>query len=129
MEHLNNILLLVKKKIEFCRDFKQAYGEKDYATLAKIANEDIPELITLVKAFNSSFRRQYLNCSKVFGLDRIQLRNGGLIARFEECSTQIMEFVNNEVQSIPELEQPDTQGIRTVSSSYASISTGSVNRW
>lgn len=129
MEHLNNILLLVKKKIEFCRDFKQAYGEKDYATLAKIANEDIPELITLVKAFNSSFRRQYLNCSKVFGLDRIQLRNGGVIARFEECSTQIMEFVNNEVQSIPELEQPDTQGIRTVSSSYASISTGSVNRW
>ena len=129
MEHLNNILQLVKKKIEFRYEFKQAYAQKDYSTLTRIANDTIPELISLVKAFNSSFRRQYVNCAKVYGLDRIQLRNGGLIARLEECSTQIMEFVNKKVDHIPELEQLDTQGIRTVSNSYASISTGSVNRW
>ena len=129
ISHLNNILLLLQKKIEFRRDFKTAYAEKNPVLLNVIAEEKIPELIEHAKRFNRSFREQFLNCSKPFGLDRIQLRNGGLIARLEETILRIREFLCGTTKSIPELEQPDTGSLNNISTSYANISTGSVNRW
>jgi hypothetical protein len=126
--HLANILAVLLKKLEFRRDFKQAYAEKDKSLLKQLAEERIPALIELTKEFNRSFRIQFLNCSKPFGLDRIQLRNGGQIARLEETAVRIQEYLNGITDSIPELEQPET-GIRTISSSYSHVSTGSVNRW
>ncbi|MBO7146841.1 MAG: hypothetical protein J6W81_03740, partial [Lentisphaeria bacterium] len=129
ISHLNNILLLLQKKMEFRRDFKTAYAEKNPVLLNMIAEEQIPELIELAKRFNLSFREQFLNCSKPFGLDRIQLRNGGLIARLEETILRIREFLCGTTKSIPELEQPDTGSLNNISTSYANISTGSVNLW
>lgn len=127
--HLANILLLLRKKLEFRRDFKCAYAARDRDALNRIAAENIPELISCVNGFNRSFRSQFLNCSKPFGLDRIQLRNGGLTTRLEETAARIREFINGTVDSIPELEPPDPGSLNNISTSYANIATGSVNRW
>ena len=128
-QHLNNILLLLVNKLIFRRDFKMAYAENNRELLKSIADERIPLLIESVKEFNKSFRVQFLNSSKPAGLDRIQLRNGGLILRLEETIVRIQEFLDGSCDAIAELEQPDTGSINTVSTSYANISVSSVNRW
>ena len=120
---------LALKKILFQQELKTYYKSKDLNMLSILAQEKIPELINLTKQFNLQFRQQYLRYSKPFGLDRIQLRNGGQIARLEEAKIRIEEFVNLEIASIPELEQPDTGNINTSSTSYNHIAASSTIRW
>ena len=127
--HLINILDLLIKKLEFRRDFEKAYFSNDRAMLQDIADRRIADIITALKKFDRSFREQYLECSKPFGLDRIQLRNGGLISRLEETASRIKEYLCGKYENIAELEEPSVGNINTISSTYAAISTGSVNRW
>ena len=129
MAHLVNILDLLIKKLEFRRDFEKAYSANDRVMLEELAEKRIPSVIAAVKKFDRSYREQYLNCSKPFGLDRIQLRNGGLVNRLEETAIRIKEYLDGKYKNIAELEEPPVGDINTLSSSYAAISTGSVNRW
>lgn len=129
ISHLINILDLLIKKLEFRRDFEKAYFSNDRTMLQDIADNRIADIITALKKFDRSFREQYLDCSKPFGLDRIQLRNGGLISRLEETALRIKEYLCGKCKNIAELEEPSVGDINSISSAYAAISTGSVNRW
>ena len=104
MEHLLNILSLLIKKLEFRGALVAAYEQGDRLALREIAVNVIPAVIAAADEFDASFRRQWLDCAKPFGLERIQSRNATLIARLEETALRIREYLAGEIERIDELE-------------------------
>ena len=64
----------------------------------------IPSVIAAAQEFDASFRTQWLDCAKPFGLETIQIRNAGLIARLDETALRIREYLDGVVAEIDELE-------------------------
>ena len=128
-DHLLNTLTLIVQKIDFRRVFKAAYRANDKETLKFLAETIIPKLQESLKKFDASFRAQWMRCSKPEGLERIQLRNGGLASRLEETACRIREYLADETCRITELEEPPYGEKTAWLHSYGQIATGSVNRF
>ena len=92
------------RKLEFRGALEVAYDRGDRLALREIAVNVVPSVISAIKEFNFSFRNQWLNCAKPFGLERIQIRNAGLIARFEETALRIREYLDGKIDRIEELD-------------------------
>ena len=103
-EHISNLVALLIRKLEFRGAFEAAYDRGDRLALREIAVNVVPSVISAIKEFNSTFRSQWLNCAKPFGLERIQVRNAGLIARFEETALRIREYLEGKIDRIEELD-------------------------
>lgn len=85
---------------------KSLYLQKDKQGLKNYANTHIPKTIKALDAFEQIYRVQWLKEWKIFGLNDIQLRLGGLRIRLSEAIRRIHEYVNGDVKNIPELEEP-----------------------
>ena len=103
-EHISNLVSLLIRKLEFRGALEVAYDRGDRLALREIAVNVVPSVISAIKEFNFSFRNQWLNCAKPFGLERIQIRNAGLIARFEETALRIREYLEGKIDRIEELD-------------------------
>ena len=104
LEHAANTIKLLIKKLELRGALEAAYDSGDRLALRELANVTIPETIAAARNFDATFRRQWLECAKPFGLETPQGRNAVLISRLEECSRRIMEYLGGAVDNIPELE-------------------------
>ncbi|MBQ7206172.1 MAG: hypothetical protein IJS01_00080 [Lentisphaeria bacterium] len=102
--HAGNIVDLLIGKLRFHAALADAYDRKDRDGLQEIAKKNVPELVASVRAFDASFRRQWMRSARPFGLERIQARNAALIARLEETAVRIGEFLDGAVPRIEELE-------------------------
>ena len=109
-EHFQNILYdekaleLLIRKLELRGALEAAYDQDDRIALRQIAVSMVPATIAAMQEFDASFRRQWLDCGKVFGLEVIQRRNAGLIARLEETALRIREYLDDRISAIDELD-------------------------
>ncbi len=103
-DHAVNILQLLIAKLELRGGLTAAYDRDDRVALRQIANVMIPHVIAAVEAFDRSFRRQWLNGGKPFGLEEIQIRNAGQIARLRETALRVSEYLAGERRTIEELD-------------------------
>ena len=128
-EHLTNILALLIRKLEFRGLLLDAYANDDRIALRQLAVSVIPAVITAVQEFDASFRAQWFDCAKPFGLEMIQLRNAGQIARLEETALRIREYLDDQINQIDELEARTPSQIKNTLNFYSTIATGSMNRF
>ncbi len=128
-EHLTNILVLLIKKLEFRGLLLDAYAHDDRIALRQLAVSVIPAVITAMQEFDASFRAQWLDCAKPFGLEVTQLRNAGQIARLEETALRIREYLDDQVNQIDELEARTPTDIQNNFNTYKFISTSFTNRF
>ena len=85
---------------------RKAYLEKNTEELKNIANVVYPKILKKLDAFIEAFEKQwYIEC-KPFGFDIQHLRLGGLKQRLIYSQKIIKKYLNGEVSSIPELEEP-----------------------
>lgn len=84
---------------------RRAYKEKDRSTLEQYAEQRLPQLIEDIEEFNQVFRTQWLQENKVFGLDIIDLRIGGMLQRIRVAIDRLKEYLNGTISEIDELEQ------------------------
>ncbi len=127
--HAVNILDLVIKKLELRHTLLAAYQKKDHAALRKIAAVLIPDLIAAMRKFDASFRSQWFSCAKPQGVETIQIRNAGQIARLEETALRLLEFLDGGSTHIAELERrPPCDAPVNGHGWYFGIATGNVNR-
>ena len=117
--HAGNIVDLLIKKLRFHAALADAYDRKDRDGLRKIAEKDIPELAAAVRAFDASFREQWMRSARPFGLERIQARNAALIARLEETAVRIGGLLDGTLPRIDELECRLPDGIPADSQDFA----------
>lgn len=126
--HLINILKLLTGKLELRRALAEAYRSDDRAALRKLAGSRIPAVIAAVREFDASFRAQWLNCAKVFGLEVIQARNATLIARLEETALRIGEYLDGRIERIDELEDGIETRISNNQNWYRHVASATVCR-
>ncbi len=99
--HQTGTLLLTK--VRLTAELESAYRNGDAAGLRKIREHDIPALIALYDEFQRGFREQWRSCYKLNGLETIQVRLGGLCARYRELALRLEEFELGVLPDIPEL--------------------------
>lgn len=84
---------------------KAAYDAGNRDELARIANEEIPELCSRVEAFYRAFRHQWMVENRTGGFDVQDLRLGGMLRRMESCREIILAYLSGELGRIRELEE------------------------
>ena len=102
--HAHSIVILLAGKLRFHAALNSAYDRKHHNALREIAEKTIPELVAAAADFDRSFREQWMQNAKPFGLERIQARNAALVARMEETARRINEFLCGNTPCIEELE-------------------------
>ena len=118
--NLANVLVL---KLELRKMLEHAYAKHDFNTLETIAERYVPDLIDAIDGLQEAFRVQWKRSFKSFGLELMQIRLGGLAERYRELARVLEEFVEGEIDSIPELEVdlPTREGIP---GTYHEVATG-----
>ena len=98
------LLDAVAKKMRFRRAFEEAYDAKDRVKMRKVQEVLLPDAVSAMERLSDAFRTQWLRTAKPFGLEIIQVRHAGQIARLKETMLRIGEFLDGKADTIPELD-------------------------
>ncbi len=123
------LIKFILAKLKYSRKLRTAKNTADMSQLTEIVEQNIPSLVTELRAFSELFRHQWLKKNKPFGLDVIQVRLAGQIERFEETARQIKDFIAEKEFSLAELNCPELSGNTPEGGSYGKIASSSVVRW
>ena len=82
---------------------KNAYEKKEQGELERILVE-LKTLITMIENLHYRFGEIWLKNNRAFGLDRSDLRFGGLRARVERAYMRLRDFLDGRIDKIEELE-------------------------
>ena len=99
---LNELLAL---KIEATSGIQKAYHEGDKVRLKDIADKNLPLLYQKVEEFSEQFSRQWQQENKIFGLDTIDIRFGGLLKRIKRAQERLEQYISGQIEHVEELEQ------------------------
>jgi len=128
IQHLRLIAETISAKIGLTNRLFKAYSAGNRASIRAVRKE-IPELIHLLEKTAGSLRSNWMQRNKPFGLEVVQIRMGGVIARCRELDHRLGEFISGEIKNIPELDANmktvKWPGHRDAGSSYRSYATGS----
>lgn len=103
-ENMALLCRVLEKKAYLGLRTRKAYREGDREAL-KLLVDDYKEAAKRVEEFTESFRRAWLQENKPFGWELHQARLGGLQSRLLDCRKRLIEYLNGEAESIPELEE------------------------
>ena len=84
---------------------RKAYEAKDMATLKSIIS-DYEKTVERLEEFYTVYEKQWRYENKPHGFDIQDIRIGGLIRRITHCKNMLTEYINGEIESIPELCEP-----------------------
>jgi hypothetical protein len=96
---------VLSKKCGLGIEIRKQYKAGNKEALRKIAEQDIPELIKEVKSYYKQFKKLWMQTNKVTGLEVHDIRYGGLIMRLESVSERLLNYTENQVEYLMELEQ------------------------
>jgi hypothetical protein len=99
------------KKLELRGALEAAYDHGDRLALRELAVTTIPAAMAALSELDAAFRRNWLACAKAQGLERIQIRNAGQMARLEELSLRIREYLDGTIERIEELDERIPQSV------------------
>ena len=116
---------LLRDKLLCRQELERAYFAGDKAALKALADEKLPELAALMDEVMKEFRKQWLDAAKVFGLETMQHRMGGVKERIYEASLRINEYVAGVYDKLEELEAP-LQDVPERMMIYCDIASGSI---
>jgi hypothetical protein len=113
----------LRKKVVFRDNMLNAYEAGDKVALSALADEMLPEMITVCEAVTESIRKMWHEYYKPFGLEVLQIRQGGQLLRLKEAQTRLKDYATGRIDSIPELEAKTAE--RTNDNVYRCVATGS----
>lgn len=82
-----------------------AYKENNIEELKRIGEVELPKLKNLVNDLRTIHREQWLKTYKPFGWEVLDNRYGGIMARIDSAIFRISQYLNGEVENLPELEE------------------------
>ena len=95
---------ILSSKVDVGRRIRQAYQADDKESLQEIARQELPELRSRIEDFHALFSHQWLKENKVFGLDTVDIRMGGLLQRIKRAESRIEAYLSGQLDRIDELE-------------------------
>ena len=95
---------ILNSKVDVGRRIREAYHAGDKESLRQIAREELPKLRSQIENFHALFSHQWLKENKVFGLDTVDIRMGGLLQRIKRAESRIEDYLAGSITCIDELE-------------------------
>ena len=104
-ENISNLCSLVSLKIDLGVRTRKAYLSGNKKALCELL-DDYNTLLFLIDKLYRSQEKQWMKENKPHGFDVLDLRFGGLTFRVRHCKERIEAYINGELDSIIELEEP-----------------------
>ena len=95
---------ILSSKVDVGRRIRQAYQADDKEGLQEIARQELPKLRSQIEHFHALFSHQWMKENKVFGLDTVDIRMGGLLQRIKRAESRIEAYLAGQIDRIDELE-------------------------
>lgn len=95
----------ISLKAEIGNNMRAAYKSGDTGRLRKI-KDSIPQMVERLDSLHRVFRRNWLRENKIFGFDAQDIRFGAQRARLIYTEEVLESYLNGDIKSIPELEEP-----------------------
>lgn len=96
---------ILSLKADLGLELRSNYRQGNKAALQDIANNKIPLIITLVENFYQEFRSVWLQIFKTYGWEIQDIRYGGLIMRLKNVRNTLLDYIENRINVIEELEE------------------------
>jgi len=84
---------------------RKAYGNRDISTLRALADNEYVKLQAELENFYKKFKTLWFLENKPFGFEVHDMRLGGLIRRIKSCRERLIDYCENRIDNIPELEE------------------------
>lgn len=97
---------ILSEKADLGIRIKNAYDQKDLSTLDRICEEIIPRLTKKMWHLKLLREQLWLHDAKPFGYELLDIKLGGVITRLESNRRRIRSYLDGNVPSLEELEQP-----------------------
>lgn len=104
---------VISMKCDIRKNLVKAYKANDKGLLDELLEEELAPLLNETRVLWKIHRKMWLNTYKPFGLEVIEGRYGGLMARMESLIDLIDDFISGNIDAIPEFEttlQPFDKG-------------------
>ena len=95
---------LLINKADFGQRAKKAYDDKDLDTLRALA-EECDVICEKTEALRTCHRQVWMDENKALGWEALDIRYGGIIARFRTAKFRILSYLAGEIDCIDELEE------------------------
>ena len=93
------------KKAELVKNLRKAYKEGNREYLEKVCREILPQIKAWHEEFAHIQHEQWLKVYKPFGLEVLDYRHGGVIARLQYAMDTIKKYLDGELEEIAELNE------------------------
>lgn len=103
-DYHRQLVKTLKRKWNIGNRLKEVYKTDNKDKLSALANE-MSEIIDDMRLAYKLFRKVWLKDNKPFGLEVIDLRFGGVIARAESAYARVKDYLNGEIECIEELQE------------------------
>ena len=97
---------LLEVKADFPTVVQNAYLADDRGILTEIANHVIEDIMTRLTLLRHYHRNEWFKSSKPFGWEVIENRYGAQILAFDTLIVRLRQYLNGDIDSIPELAEP-----------------------
>ncbi len=95
---------VLSMKAEMGQRLTAVYRAGDKQALARMANEELPELAERFRALRLAHMESWLSLYKPFGWDVMDMRYGAMLARIDSATRELKAYLNGEIDRIEELE-------------------------
>jgi hexosaminidase len=103
------IARVLSLKTHLRRDLRSAYLAGDKESLRELVDGDLAEVRKAVRALWKTYRDMWLSTYKPLGLEVVEQRYGGLMARLETASDRLNAYLAGEISNVVE---PEHEPIR-----------------
>lgn len=120
----------LSKKYDIGVRLRDAYFAKNKAELKNLIDVDVPAIIESVKVLWKKYRDLWFVRHQAFGLDVIERRFGGLLARLDTAIYLVGAYLDGKIDSIEELDEPRLPATRKSNHiSYSHSYLGVASAW
>lgn len=105
LKHARLLAEAVLAKYQLTDAVLSAYLKKNNRKALKEVLPLIADYERKFKAFTASFRAMWLRHNKVFGLETMQIRFAGQLARLKELECRLGDFIDGKIDSVPEFDE------------------------
>lgn len=84
---------------------RKAYLLKDRKSITKLAENDYNETIEKLEQCHKLYQKLWFLENKPYGFEIQDIRLGGLIKRLESCRNRLLDYADDKIEEIPELEE------------------------
>ncbi len=103
---IESLFDMMSAKCAIAEQLKPRYEQNDRAYLKLVADQLLPELAVKVENTRKLYRDMWLSTNKPFGLEVVDTRYGGLIARIDSAITRLNAYLDGQIDRLEELDEP-----------------------